>query len=497
VADPSGDRLYTLRSADAPYRALVEQMQEGAATLTHDGIIVYCNRRFAELVAAPLQQVMGGSVHQFLVDDADHDTLSALIRAGSGKLRTHFRRDGPPLDVHLSVSAVTFDEVEYRTMIVTDMTTFAKVQRESREKDEFLAMLAHELRNPLGAIAGAVQVLGLRDLGEPVAVRAHGIIERQVSHMARLMDDLLDVGRVMTGKIVLDCRPLDLGQCVRACVIAVTAGQGGEGRIDLEVQSVWVNADAIRLEQIIGNLISNALKFTSADRRVQVSVAAEDDKAVLRVTDQGIGIDPAVLPRIFDLFVQADDARDRVRAGLGIGLTLVRRLVELHGGSVHARSEGRGQGSTFTVRLSAISAAPRAHIPEHYVARSARRRVLLVDDNRDAREMYTLLLQADGHEVYQAADGAEALTVFRRERPHIAFVDIGLPGLDGHEVAREIRREPLGHQVTLVALTGYGFPEDRERTYAAGFDRHLVKPAGASELRRELARTVPPDAESS
>jgi CheY-like chemotaxis protein/anti-sigma regulatory factor (Ser/Thr protein kinase) len=303
--------------------------------------------------------------------------------------------------------------------------------------------------------------------------------------MARLTDDLLDVGRVVTGKIALDRRPVDLAQCVRGCVTAAASGQHGERRILIETQPVWVDGDPVRLEQIAGNLVSNALRFTTADQAVRVSVIVDRNQAVLRVSDEGMGIDTDLLPRIFDLFVQGDGPHDRATGGLGIGLTLVRRLAELHGGTVEASSEGTGRGSTFTVRL------PRA-VPEVLASRpeppqtKVHLRVLLVDDNEDSRQMCSLMLQTYGHEVYQAADGPEAIETFRRTRPHAAVIDIGLPGMDGYDVARQVRAEPSGRDVVLIALTGYGFSEDRAKSRAAGFDSHLVKPVVPEELKRQL-----------
>ncbi len=486
VTDDSGDRVYTLRSADAPYRALVEQMQEGAATVNKTGGIMYSNRRFAELVDVPLQRVIGASIEQF-VDPVDRDRLKALIADGAGGLRTRLRDHGrPPIEAHISVSSVLVDGLEHRTLIVSDMSTLTKMQRESRSKDEFLAMLAHELRNPLGAISGAVQVLGLSDLREPRATRAREVIERQTMHMARLVDDLLDVGRVVTGKIALALQPIDVAESVRSYVAVTTSAQELEARILVTAESVWVLADPVRLEQIIGNLVSNALKFAGPDHPVRVSVRVEGGDAVLQVTDEGTGIAPELLPNIFDLFVQGPAPADRAKGGLGIGLTLVRRLVELHGGTVDAFSDGKDRGATFTVRLPATTSRAAVSDGGSGSARGRGVRVLLVDDNADSREMYSLILQADGHEVFEAEDGVTALAMFHRTMPDAAVVDIGLPGMDGYEVARRIRSGPAGRKVTLIALTGYGLPEDRERSRAAGFDRHLVKPAAPEDLRREL-----------
>jgi signal transduction histidine kinase len=487
IADQSGDRLYTLRSADAPYRALVEQMQEGAVTLTTAGDVIYCNRRFAELVHTPLQDVIGGGFFRFIVSARDRETLKSLLAYGAGKLRTFLQRwAAPAIETHISVSAMTVDGEEYRTLIVSDVTSLMKAQRENRSKDEFLAMLAHELRNPLAAVGSAADVLKMSELPTPAAVHARNIIERQVSHMARLIDDLLDVGRAITGKIALDRRPMDLAECVKTCVSGLTAARPGARRVEVSAEPVWVLADAVRLEQIACNLISNALKFTPDDGVVCVSVGTEGRYAVLRVVDEGAGIDPELLPRVFDLFVQAEDSSDRARGGLGIGLTLVRRLVELHGGTIEAQSDGKGRGATFTVRLTAIAGAHTRPSPPAKL-RVRPRRVLLVDDNRDSREMYGLVLEADGHEVFQAGDGTDALKLFRREQPDVAIIDIGLPGMDGYEIARRFRAEPNGRAVTLIALTGYGQPEDRERSRAAGFDRHLVKPTSPEGLQAEMA----------
>jgi PAS domain S-box-containing protein len=485
IAEESGERVYTLRGADAPYRALVEQMQEGAVTVTKGGDIVYANGRFAALLGAPLQRVIGASIDQF-VDTPDRGLLKALIAAGAGSLRTRLRTQSKqPLEAHISVSSVSLDGAHHRTLIVTDMSTLIRVQRESRSKDEFLAMLAHELRNPLGAIGGAVQVLGLSHFSDQRSNQAREIIQRQTAHMARLVDDLLDVGRVVTGKIELDLQALDLAQFVREYVSAMIAGRHADNNVVITADPVWVHADPVRLEQIVGNLVTNALKFAPPDRPVRVSVSAEGDDAVLTVADEGAGIDRDLLPQVFDLFVQGPATFDRARGGLGIGLTLVHRLVDLHGGTIDAFSAGKDQGATFTVRLPATQpVAADTHALPHTSSR--RLRVLLVDDNADSREMYALLLQSDGHEVHEAEDGPAALAVFQQGIPDVAVIDIGLPGMDGYELARRIRSGPSGSDVTLIALTGYGFPEDRERSRAAGFDRHLVKPAAPEDLRQEL-----------
>ena len=506
LADEHGERrVFTLRSADAPYRALVERMQEGAATLSVTGDIVYCNQRFADLVRLPLEQVMGSPISRFL-PVAEGEIIRAMLDHGSGRYQTRLVLDGQEAtEVQVTFSSIVLDDVEHRTLILSDISSLARAQRENRSKDEFLAMLAHELRNPLGAIQGAVHALTLMS-PEPMSQRATAIIKRQVTHMARLVDDLLDVGRAVTGKIVLKRSPVNLADAVKSSVSVIAAGNPtNQGRIDLISEPVWVSGDAVRVEQIIGNLVSNALKFTRGDGVVSVFVGREGDDAVLRVADQGIGIPPDMLPKIFDLFVQAHHTIDRSRGGLGIGLTLVRRLAELHGGTVHAHSDGEGRGSTFTVRLPSV-AAPVAKSDGNGQAKSnghdgkrsfESRRVLLVDDNHDSREMYRAVLLAHGHDVCEAADGEHALALLERGQDplDVAFIDIGLPGgMDGYELARRIRSHPAGANIRLVALTGYGFPEDRVHSRNAGFAKHLVKPVEPEALHRELTAAQRPRA---
>jgi PAS domain S-box-containing protein len=501
LADENGERrVFTLRSADAPYRALVERMQEGAATLALNGDIIYCNQRFADLVRMPLEQVLGASITHYL-PPAEGDILRAMLEHGSGRYQTRLMSGGQEgTEVQVTLSTIVIDDVEHRTLILSDISSLARAQRESRTKDEFLAMLAHELRNPLGAIQGAVHALALLNQTEPMALRATGIIKRQVTHMARLVDDLLDVGRAVTGKIVLKRAPVNLADAVKASVNAIASGNSGnQGRIDLVSEPVWVSGDTVRLEQIVGNLLSNALKFTRGDGIVSVFVGREGDDAVLRIADHGIGIPADMLPKIFDLFVQAHHTIDRTRGGLGIGLTLVRRLAELHGGSVSAESAGDGQGSTFTVRLPTVAAPARPHDGAgdgQFTLDGKRtfesRRVLLVDDNHDSREMYRAVLLAHGHDVCEAPDGEHALALLQNLPPagplDVAFIDIGLPGgMDGYELARRIRNHPAGANIRLVALTGYGFPEDRLQSRQAGFVKHLVKPVEPEALHRELS----------
>jgi signal transduction histidine kinase/CheY-like chemotaxis protein len=375
-------------------------------------------------------------------------------------------------------------------LLAGEQSARAEAEAASRAKDEFLAMLGHELRNPLGAISNATRVL--HQIGDQ-ATRLQDIIGRQTHHLARLLDDLLDVSRMTSGKILLHRQAVDLRETV-AHSLAALEHEGKTGRHDVQVdtESAVVDGDPTRLEQVVRNLLDNALKYTPAGGRVTVSVRREGDEAVLRVSDTGAGIAPDVLPRVFDLFVQAERSLDRSMGGLGLGLTLVRRLVELHGGSVAAASPGPERGSEFLVRLPHwLEALPPAPTPELATNASRSRRVLVIEDNRDAREGLRMLLETWGHRVEEASDGQRGLELALASRPEVALIDVGLPGLDGYAVARGIQAAPGGQVVLLVAVTGYGQPEDAERSREAGFHAHMVKPIDPDELATILTRGRP------
>jgi signal transduction histidine kinase/CheY-like chemotaxis protein len=365
---------------------------------------------------------------------------------------------------------------------------YRQAQASNRAKDEFLAMLAHELRNPLSAILAAVGVLTRLGPRDERLVGARSVIRRQTAHLARIVDDLLDVARVTTGKITLAPEPVDLAANAARCLATLRASTPLDAyTVDVRTDTVWVCADPTRLDQVVLNLLTNAMKFTPAGGTIRVRVGPEGDEAVLRVEDTGVGISPELLPRVFDLFTQGERGLDRRHGGLGIGLTLVRRLVEMHGGRVEAHSPG-GRGSEFIVRLPRI-ASP-VELPGSLATRDraetrVRRRVLLVEDNADAREMVRAALELAGHEVHEAADGEAGLAAARALAPDIAIVDVGLPGLDGYEIARRLRLEQPG--VRLIALTGYGRVQDRERALMAGFDEHLVKPVDPGDLADRIA----------
>jgi PAS domain S-box-containing protein len=494
VEGPNGSQVFTLRTADQPYRMLVEQMQDGAVSLTTAGDVLYCNARFGELVGLPCEKIVGGPIDRFIVE-ADRPHLAAALRAGRARHEGHLlaigRRHVP---VHLSVSTLVSEGVQSLCLVVTDLSELtrtraaqADAEAASQAKDEFLAMLGHELRNPLGAISGAISVLDRIEPATGRAARAREVIARQSEHLTRLIEDLLVVSRGALGKIVLLRGEVDVAEAVRRCVATLeTVGKLEHHTVNVDAESVWVDGDVARIEQIVMNLLSNATKFTPSGGSIQVSVRRERDAAVIRVADDGAGIPPEFLPSVFDAFVQGDRSLDRAGGGLGVGLTLVRRLTELHGGRVEAASPGTGQGSLFTVRLPALQRPLHGQRREPATPRGgARRRILIIEDNADNREMTRMLLETLGHEVHEAADGAAGVSLAVRLMPEVVLVDIGLPGLDGYEVARQIRSRLRGG-VRLIAVSGYGQKEDRRRAFEAGFDDHLLKPVEAERLSSTL-----------
>ncbi|MFC5458861.1 response regulator [Massilia niabensis] len=357
-------------------------------------------------------------------------------------------------------------------------------ERKSHAKDEFLAMLGHELRNPLSAISSAAALIDMPGAPAEMGSRARQIIQRQSQHLSRIVDDLLDLSRAMSGKILLGRKPVDLASLVGACLDTFRAtGRTGGYRINVDLEQNWVDGDPTRLEQVATNLIDNALKYTPAGGTIDITIAAEGDDVLLSVRDTGVGIAPDLLPHVFDVFVQGTISLDRAQGGLGIGLSLVRRLVELHGGSVKATSGGASDGSAFTIRLPRAQApqvaAPGLQAPEESNARPA---VLLIEDNEDGREMMATMLEVYGYPVLQSGDGLDGVALATAHLPNVALVDIGLPGIDGYEVARRLRANAATSAMRLIALTGYGLAEDQRRVLEAGFDMHLVKPVDITQL---------------
>lgn len=357
-----------------------------------------------------------------------------------------------------------------------------------QERDKFLAILGHELRNPLTAILLSAQTI---DPADPDGVRSQlETIERQARQLSRLVNDLLDISRVTTGKIRLKPERIELNDRLRHAISAMEgsfAQHGLVAKLETAHDSIPIDADPVRFDQIISNLLANAEKYSKPGGRIDVTTFIEGGQAVARIEDDGVGIAPEMLERIFDLFAQVDQTIDRSRGGMGVGLTLVRNLVELHGGEVRVRSDGVGKGSCFEIRFPlATSDAPAIAASQPRRSVMQPRRIVLIEDNSDIRKLLEIKLRSMGHLVQAADDGEKGLEILLREKPDFAFVDIGLPGLDGYEVARAFRQEHRDGTV-LVALTGYGLPEDQRRAEAAGFDRHLTKPPEFEELERVLA----------
>ena len=371
-----------------------------------------------------------------------------------------------------------------------------KLEDRVHERDRFLAILGHELRNPLNAILLASQ---MRVQGGDLDFEHVALIERQSRHLTRIVNDLLDLSRVVSGKIVLKKQTVDLKQIVQQCLETLReSDQAKHVSIELRdgVPSLPAHADPVRAEQIVSNILTNALKYTPEGGRVIVKLEASGDDALIRVSDDGVGIAPERIGTIFELFAQAENAIGRSQGGMGIGLALVRNLVELHGGSVYAKSDGLGRGSEFVIRLPLANgheeAYPAEPMPIATYDGSQSRRIVIVEDNPDVRELLRLKLSKLGHSVDAAGDGPEGVSTIVDTKPDLALIDIGLPGFDGYEVASQVRRE-LGNTVVLVAVSGFGQPEDKRKAHEAGFDEHVTKPADVRDIEDVLARFPPPN----
>jgi PAS domain S-box-containing protein len=389
-------------------------------------------------------------------------------------------------------SKIFRDLTERKQLEDTTQKRAEELAETNRRKDEFLAMLAHELRNPMAPILNALQIMRHDRSDNPLAQQARTIIERQVRHMTRLIDDLLDAARISQGKIELRC------EAVEASVILDRAletnrplieARGHRVSVSVPREPLWLYADPNRLEQAIGNLVTNAAKYTPRGGRVWLSAMQERNRIIFKVRDSGVGIAQDLLPHVFQLFTQGPRTRDRSEGGLGIGLTLVKSLVEMHGGTVSAHSDGTGRGSELTVELPKMPVAPAALPPTSQTQtpkQVASLKVLIVDDSIDAADSLALLLTLEGYEVQTANDGIRAVPAALDLTPDVVFLDIGLPGADGYTVAKRMRELPQLEGLMLVAMTGYGQEKDRELSREAGFDHHLVKPVDPEQLRQLL-----------
>ncbi|MDC0678743.1 hybrid sensor histidine kinase/response regulator [Sorangium atrum] len=485
----------------------------GLCFLDRDLRYVSVNETLARITGRPISEHLGRTLGEFIPEVTPFkDLCERVLETGQEVTDRELRVARPEGDhdwlvsVHpvrdeagtmLGINVVVQEVTERKQAEQALLESEQALRAADRRKDEFLVMLAHELRNPLAPIRTAIQVLDITGGDAPEAVRTREMIERQVAHMARMIDDLLDVSRIARGKIELRKEPCDLARIVRQVTddyAPTFRGNGIELLVSLPDEPVWVSGDHTRLAQVIGNLLHNALKFTDAGGRVGACLETDPatNTAVIVVEDSGIGMDPSMIPLVFETFSQADSSLDRRRGGLGLGLSLVHSLIAMHGGSVEAHSEGPGLGSTFRVRLP-LSSAPVRSIrrPEPVRPATASReeslRVLVVEDNRDMADILKQLLALLGYQAEVAYTGPAGLAMGRTLAPDVVLCDLGLPGMDGYALARALRADPATARAYLIAQTGYGHAEDRRRAREAGFDLHMTKPIDPIELERVLS----------
>jgi len=495
-------RIMLLGTAHRPYEAMVERMEQGAVTVSLAGEILYANDRFAAMACIARESLLGARLASFISPD-DREALQAVLaqsKMGCGQCEVSItRRDGGALPVLITGTPV--DSQDDVALMITDLTEqrrHREIETADRRKDEFLAVLAHELRNPLAPIRSAVQALRWMTELAPKARQAADIIARQSKILARLIDDLIDINRLNQGKITLQRRQLDLKEVV---VGAVEAAQPllEEHRHTLQVQfapePLYVEGDLVRLTQVMVNLLSNASKYTPPGGHVSVVLEPSEGPsgkkwAVIRVMDTGMGIPAHLLDKIFDPYVQVSTSSITRPGGLGLGLSLARRLVQLHEGTIAAQSGGSGSGSEFVVELPACSPPEIQGAAEEIVriqSAPSSTRILIADDNVDGARSLAMVLELSGYATRTAHDGVEALSIADEFRPDIVLLDLGMPNLDGYAAARELRSLPWAQKVALVALSGWGQAEDVRRALEAGFDAHMVKPLDVQALERLIA----------
>jgi PAS domain S-box-containing protein len=488
-----------LRQSEERFRLLLEGVEDYAIyMLDPEGRVTSWNAGSQKITGYSADEIVGQSFERFYPpEDVAAGRPAAELRTATLNRRAtdlgwRVRKDGTRFWAEVVVTALHDEEGRLRgfakvTRDLSERKRIENLEEQGRHLTEFLAMLAHELRNPLAPIRNALGILAVAPEVSPQVAWCRDVIERQTSHLTRLVDDLLDVSRITRGKLSMLTTTIDLNAAAGRAVEAARPlidSRRHRLAVELAPAPVQVNGDMTRLVQVIVNLLNNAAKYTPEGGDIALSVGIEGDDALIRVKDNGIGIPADMIEHVFDLFAQGERTLARTEGGLGIGLTLARRIVALHGGSIKAVSPGPGQGSEFCVRLPLLPAyardvpAARAQSPSP----TQRRSVVVVDDNEDAAQSMAMLLRTVGHEVHIEHDGASALKRLTAHLPDIVLLDIGLPGLDGYEVARRLREHPGGTGVRIYAMTGYGQDEDRRRSLAAGFDGHLVKPVMPSDL---------------
>ncbi len=518
IEDDTDRRLAVdaMKDSEIRYRRLFEHAKDGILILNAEsGTIIDANPFMTALLGYSHQDFLGKELWEIgLFRDIEESRTAYRELKAKGYVRYEDlpleTTTGKKVEVEFVSNVYTEDHHQVIQCNIRDITERSRLQRQTQEqataladmdrrKDEFLAMLGHELRNPLAPIVNAALLLRLhinRDrlngIENPVLAQSASIIERQAGQLALLVDELLEVSRITTGRIQLHRESIAFGAVVEHAVSTVRSlidQRKQEVTLSLPTEAIWLNADAARLEQVLVNLLTNAAKYTDNSGHIWVTLQKEETEAVLRVKDTGVGIAPEILPRIFDLFTQTKQSLDRSQGGLGIGLALVQRLVELHGGMVEATSTV-GQGSEFVVRLPVIPPPERQSVlPPAEKAEQPRPslRVLVVDDNVDTVTTLAMLVRESGYDVRTAYDGSTVLEAALDYRPNVVLLDIGLPGMNGYEVAKQIRQQPALKNSVLVAMTGYGQESDRKSSHDAGFDHHLVKPADFPKVLKILA----------
>ncbi len=512
--------LASLRESDERARSQLGELQSiyasapvGLCLLGRDLRFLRINEHLAQMNGAAPEHHIGRTVRELLPQLADviEPKLREVLETGRPRFKEEIVGETPaepgvdrtwltsclPLkDANGQITGinVVVEEITERKRLEEELKQHAKTLEEAdRRKDEFIAMLAHELRNPLAPIRSAVEMLGLCDASDPDFHWGRNVIDQQVKHLARLLDDLLDLSRVTGNKLELKKERVLLSDVVNAALEAsrpIIEQRSHQVSVTMPLKPIYLHADTVRLTQVFINLINNAAKYTPPGGRIGVSADLNEDFVTIRVTDNGMGISAAQLPYVFDMFYQADRSYEQAYGGLGIGLTLVKRLVEMHGGSVEVHSRGANQGSEFIVRLPIVAEPVRAAVDKASSERKGhiRRRILVVDDYPNAAEGLARWLRRLQHEVRVAFDGLQGIEAAEQFQPEIVLLDIGMPKLNGYETAERIRQQPWGKQMVLVALTGWGQAEDRERSREAGFDLHLVKPVDYGQLRALLER---------
>jgi len=480
--------------------AIVESSHDAIVSKTLDGVIRSWNAEAERLFGHTAEEAIGQSILLIIPPERQDEEREIMERLRRGERVEHFEtvrltKDGRRIDLSLTISPIrnAAGRVIGASKVARDITdrkrTDEALREADRRKDEFLALLAHELRNPLAPLRNGLEIIRLAGTDANAVSRARAMMERQLAHMVRLVDDLLDVSRISRNKIELRRARILLSDVLSSAVeTARPAIEAAEHELSLALPPtpIHLDADLTRLAQVFSNLLNNSAKYTPRGGRIRLTAERRGDQVAVSVTDTGIGIPADALPHIFEMFSQVDRSIERATGGLGIGLALVKGLVEMHGGTVTAESAGPGKGSTFTVRLPVLEESLDPGFPEtperEADAGRPKRRILVAEDNRDTASSMAMILKLAGNEVHAVHDGAEAVAAAERFRPEVILMDVGMPRLNGYEATRRIREQPWGRDIVIVALTGWGQPSDKSRSQEAGCDAHLVKPVKMSEL---------------